>query len=182
MCRRSLTLLLCTVCVTFAHAETESAYSYYVERTDVGGVRLTDRPEEQTVELRWVRAPMVFLQREGEIADDPAPNRFVKITSPVEDEAVRSNAGNLMVHAEFSPVESGDISCELMLNGEWLANSKDGTFLLENLDRGRHRLKVRLKDAEDEILAESQEVNFQLLRYAIPRDQHSSRQSQKQHT
>ncbi len=171
MCWRSLTLLLCSVCVISAHAETMSAYSYYVERTDAGGVRLTDRPEAEDVELQWVTVPMVLMQRQGETADDPASNFFVKITSPVEDQAVRSNAGHLVVHTEFSPVESDAISCELLLNGEWLAKSTDGTFLLENLDRGRHWLKARLKDAEDNILAESQQVNFQLLRYAISRDQ-----------
>ena len=170
MCSRFSLLLLSAVCLTATHAETESAYAYYIERTDTGGVRLTDRPSTGHAELHWISAPAVFSPREVEIRDNSASDLFVEITSPFEDEAVRSNSGNLVVHVDFPPEEWGDISCELMLNGQWLATSTAGTFLLENLDRGRHRLKARLKDAEDNVLAVSEEVSFHLLRYAIPRD------------
>ena len=172
MCSRLIFLLLFAVCVTTTHAETESGYAYYIERTDTGGVRLTDRPGTKHAELHWIRAPAEFSLRKVEIRDDSASDLFVEITSPAQDEAVRSNAGNLVVHVEFPPDELGDVSCELMLNGQWLATSTAGTFLLEDLDRGRHRLKARLKDAEDKVLAVSDEVNFQFLRYAIPREQH----------
>lgn len=167
MCSRLSLLLLSAVCLTATHAETESAYAYYIERTDTGGVRLTDRP---SAELQWVRAPVTFSPGEVEIEDNSTSEPYVRIASPIESEAVRSNAGKLVVQAEFPPVESDDVSCELMLDGQWVATSKAGTFLLENLDRGPHRLKARLKDAQEKVLAVSEEVNFHLLRYAIPRD------------
>lgn len=170
MCSRLLTFLLCTVCLCAAEAATDLPFTYFVESTDAGGVRFTDRPSAQSAKRQWVGEPMVLLQREVEIQDDPAANPFVEIIYPIEDGAVRSNAGNLVVHTVFSPAQSDAISQELMLNGRWLATSIEGTFFLENLERGRHQLKVRLKDAEDKVLAESQEVHFQLLRYAIPRD------------
>ena len=162
-------LLLGTVWVTATHAETEPAYAYYLERIDSGSVRFTDHP---SAELRWVGAPLAYsLQDFEKTADDSMPRPFVTITSPVDEQAVRSNAGKLMVRAEFGSGESGAVSCELNLNGRWLAKSADCEFPLENLDRGRHRLQVRLKDVEDNVLAQSQEVDFHLLKYAIPPDQ-----------
>lgn len=172
MFRRCFILMLLTVGQTTVQAESESDYSYYRECTDSGGALFTDRPRSRSSELRSVRAPLGFSfpQVQG-IGDDSTSQAFVKITSPLEGEAVRSNLGQLKVHAEFGPPESGNFSCELALNGQWITSSAECEFLLEHLERGQHRLQVRLKDAEDELLAQSEELSFHLLRYAIPRDQ-----------
>ena len=144
--------------------------SIYVERTESGAVRFTDQPNAEDASLHRLTPPLVVslpeprAEERGALA---APQ--VEILAPRDDEAIRSNHGELKVRAQSSAPDQTPFVWGLLVDGALLERSGRGEFVLQNVDRGTHRLKVRLMNPEGDVLAESDEVRFHMLRYAIPR-------------
>jgi hypothetical protein len=92
----------------------------------------------------------------------------VRITEPGDDEAVRENAGNVVVAVAVSPALRGDHHLVLTLDDEPLdAEPEDNVFTLGNLDRGTHIATAEIIDASGAIVAQSQPVTFHVLRAGI---------------
>lgn len=105
-------------------------------------------------------------------AELPVPNYQVTITSPVNDESIRANAGDVTVALYVTPVLNAKRADQLLIEvdgreqGDLIATVD---FVLSNLDRGTHTVKVSVVDNKGKILASSKSVIFHLQRYSLPR-------------
>ena len=91
----------------------------------------------------------------------------VQITDPTDDQAIRENAGNVVIAVMLSPALRGDHRLVLNLDEAPLeAEPEDGVFALTNLDRGTHIATAQVIDADGAIIAESAPVTFHVLRAA----------------
>ena len=97
----------------------------------------------------------------------PASYTDAVIISPADDTAVRSNVGNLTVRGQVSPkLESGH-RAQLLLDGvPQGAPSRTLEFSLENIDRGTHRLRIRILDVADNPVFSGAPSTFHLLRHS----------------
>jgi len=92
---------------------------------------------------------------------------LVQITDPGNDEAVRENAGNVLIAVAISPTLRGDHHLVLLLDDAPVeADAEDNVFQISNVDRGTHVATVQVVDAGGAIVAESAPVTFHMLRAA----------------
>lgn len=88
----------------------------------------------------------------------------VTLLSPSAEETVRSNEGNVQVVARVdAPLRVGDVF-EVVLDGRVMARNAGGSFGLTGIDRGEHRVFVRLVDEQGLAVANSATHTFYLHR------------------
>jgi hypothetical protein len=93
--------------------------------------------------------------------------RAIEIVDPTADEAIRENAGNLVVSVATVPAVRGDHRLVLVMDGRALALESSGSvFTLANIDRGSHTISARIVDSSEATVTESAPVTFHMLRAA----------------
>ncbi|MCY4040733.1 MAG: hypothetical protein OXF72_05685 [Gammaproteobacteria bacterium] len=165
-------ILLVLVCRgAGADASSSISSNIYVERLESGAVRFTDQPQRPDAEVwqtEMTQVTDITMPVRKSAEQHALDARAVEILSPHEDEAIRSNRGQLNIRVKLDAPQPADSEYTFLLNDEFAATNREGALLLDNVDRGTHSLQVRLMDAEGEVLAQSDAVRFHMLRYAIP--------------
>lgn len=150
---------------------------------DNGNQVYSDQPTEnaEKVELRhsMIYTPVEIpelsedamdTQSEEADASIPAPNYKLSVVSPEDDAGIRVNNGNVMVNLQLIPAlvpERGDL-IQLYLDGLPAGMPMPQlNFMLENLDRGTHKLSAVVLNASGEVLAESETITFHLQRTSV---------------
>ncbi len=104
--------------------------------------------------------------------DEKANDQFygaLTITSPVDDENVRENAGNVTVTVKLEPpnLRPGH-RIRLLLDGSPTGGANTtGQFALTNVDRGTHSLKAEVVDEAGTLIYAGSSSTFHLQRYSI---------------
>ena len=91
----------------------------------------------------------------------------VEIVSPANDEAIRSNSGDITIQISSSPALQGNHLYVVLVNGNKLQETAAGTVILTNLDRGSHTAVVEIQDEQEQTLATSSPITFHLLRASV---------------
>ena len=150
---------------------------------DNGNQVYSDQPTEnaEKVELRhsMIYTPVEIpelsedaMDTQSEEADAPipAPNYKLSVVSPENDAGIRVNNGNVMVNLQLIPAlvpERGDL-IQLYLDGLPAGMPMpQPNFMLENLDRGTHKLSAVVLNASGEVLAQSETITFHLQRTSV---------------
>lgn len=126
-----------------------------------GNVIFTDRPPSRAneeAETVKVQPPNTFPSEEAAVSAGSLPalgnvNADVEyrlaISSPANDETVRSNNGNVDIVTIVRPSLGSDHQLMLLLDGQALDIEPDGdTWHLYNLDRGTHTLVLEVVDPD----------------------------------
>ena len=93
-----------------------------------------------------------------------APQPYtVAITEPVDDAAVRDNAGNISVSASVEPGLSSGDRLVIYMDGKEVGTG--AAVNLQNVDRGTHQLRAVIKDKNGRIRKSSKSVSFHMLRH-----------------
>ncbi len=146
-----------------------------------GNVMYSDKPPfegaEQLDPPHLTTTPAVKVVKKKPKPEDTGPTieedfRYsqFQITSPLNDEAIRSNPGNISVSFLVKP------ALNLRL-GHFITIKIDGTvvrdkvksssgILLQNIDRGTHTITASLKDKNGQTLMSSNPVKMHLLRHS----------------
>lgn len=146
-------------------------YSY----TDASGNRVfTDRPTGAAAERVTLKPANGMPPVEppaatpAEPATAPAIRYALQILTPAEDQTIRDNAGNLQVIASGTPALQPGHLYQLLLDGEALGSAgADTHFELRNIDRGTHRVQLRVVDGNANELARSPAQTFHLIRTSL---------------
>lgn len=150
---------------------------------DNGNQVYSDQPTEnaEKVELRhsMIYTPVEIPELSEEAMDSqseevdasiPAPNYKLSVVSPENDAGIRVNNGNVMVNLQLIPAlvpERGDL-IQLYLDGLPAGMPMPQlNFMLENLDRGTHKLSAVVLNASGEVLAQSETITFHLQRTSV---------------
>lgn len=108
-------------------------------------------------------------QQTEEVAD-AAPEYQLSIVSPENDAEIRANNGEVVVNLQIQPAliaERGDL-IQLYLDDLPAGMPQSQlSFMLENIDRGTHKLAAFVLNASGEVIAQSEPVSFHLLRSSI---------------
>ncbi len=95
------------------------------------------------------------------------PYTSARLIFPSAGEAVRANGGELSVEVQITPVLHSGHRAQLLLDGVPQGPSRPSPrFHLVGVDRGEHRLQVRVVDADGEILFNGKQSIFYLLRHS----------------
>ncbi|RJQ46279.1 MAG: DUF4124 domain-containing protein [Gammaproteobacteria bacterium] len=94
----------------------------------------------------------------------------VAIVKPKNDEAVRSNNGNLDVELALEPAFDSTLGHQFMVSVDGKPFGEAQTqpsFQLLNLDRGTHSLRVEVKDAQGKTVGDTGSIVFHILRVSV---------------
>ncbi|HSG89849.1 MAG TPA: DUF4124 domain-containing protein [Pseudomonadales bacterium] len=160
------------LCILVLPLLAAAAEPIYKTRGADGTPVFTDRPGAAPAEAVTLPAPNTMAPVEvpprGRSDDaresTPGPAYEVAILSPGESETLRSNNGDLTVVGSVDPELGEDDRLQLLLDGRTVATSRDGSFQLTALDRGEHRIQVRVIDGEGRVHAASPVRTLYLLR------------------
>jgi len=121
-----------------------------------------------------IRQEMDRRQEEKKKIEEEARNvsYTIAITDPVNDSAIRDNAGNVTISVRMQPRLVDGHQAELHMDGRKIRGlSGTGSVQLNNVDRGTHQFSARIVDRTGRVLAQSDTVEVSVLRYTMPRKQ-----------
>lgn len=171
-----LTAILLAVTWVAAGADTDTVYKTVDEQ---GNVIFTDTPTTGAEEIQ-VREPQTVRNPEADSyrhkprrATPRAAARYsaIAISSPADDSTIQDNAGNVNVAVTTTPPLRGGDQIEITIDGGKVASGTQGSYTLNNIDRGTHIVIARIVNAGGKVLTLSAPVTFHLRRQAISRTQ-----------
>ncbi len=102
----------------------------------------------------------------------PFQYESIRILSPQDDEAIRSNNGNLSLRGELRPGLQSNLEhhLEWLLDGKVMPGVSSLNPSLKNLDRGTHQLQLRVVNFKGEAVIQSPTISFHILRVRLGRE------------
>ncbi len=99
----------------------------------------------------------------------PFQYESIRIVSPRNDEALRSNNGNLSIRGELIPSLQSKLEHHLqwLLDAKAVPGANSLNLDLKNLDRGTHQLQLRVLNADGEAVIQTPVISFHILRVAL---------------
>lgn len=177
--KRLLPIVLVLLPLTLAAADGK----IYRSVDEDGNVTYSDQPpsdDAEPVELDpLTTVPAAGTDRRGDGDEDgdgedeePAHPGYqgLEIVYPTADEAIRHNGGQVPFRLELRPegVELDEQHrVEILLDGSVRGSDNALTITVGPVDRGPHEVSARVVDAGGNVLAQSQSVNFFLLRHSV---------------
>lgn len=144
MTRASILVLLCLT--TFAWADTLT--TVYKRKLPDGSVSYSDQASDQAEVMEVQPVPTVpalkadlpaTKQKPAEAKD---PYEVLSIASPAHDTAFYSGNGNVNVSVSISPALKRGHQIQLSLDGKVIGTQASTGFMIPNVDRGTHQLKL----------------------------------------
>jgi hypothetical protein len=138
---------------------------YFSDRPGPDATRVEVAPA-QTISLPTVSGPAETVGKKDEAVS--GYSEFA-IVSPLSDEGVRANDGNVTVRLSLQPKLQSGHTIMLKIDGEDGAQVKAGDDMaieLTNLSRGRHTVEAVVVDAQGNALIQTASVSFNVLRVA----------------
>lgn len=91
----------------------------------------------------------------------------LSIVQPKHDQAIRSNNGSLTIKVRTTPAMQTEDLLEVYLDGTRQGEPAHTLVVnVQNIDRGTHKLKAQIVDGKGNVLVESNDVTFHLLRHS----------------
>ena len=111
--------------------------------------------------------------RKQQSVESPTPKKIdykLLVTNPLDDSAIRNNAGNIGLTLSISPSVKPGHRAELMMDGIKIRDVLgNGIVELTNVDRGTHAFNMRVIDEGGDVVTEGPTNNISVLRYSLPR-------------
>lgn len=92
----------------------------------------------------------------------------VRLVQPIDQATIRDNNGSVYVAVQVSPTYQPEHQVRVLLNGsEVISPQNRSVFMLKDVYRGEHQLKVELLDANGKIIASSNPRTFYMHRASV---------------
>lgn len=161
------TLIITLLCSNVFAASTK----IYVWKNDDGVLVFSDstQPGAEEVEVREpntassVDTSMLDLTPKI-IKDDYQ----VEINQPKENTTIRDNTGSVYVAGSIKPIFKKGLNIQLYLDGKpYEKPQSHSMFVLRNIDRGEHIIKMQLLNEKGKVIASSKSITFYMHRAAV---------------
>ncbi|MCG7566690.1 DUF4124 domain-containing protein [Pseudoalteromonas sp. CnMc7-15] len=147
--------------------------SIYVWKDENGVLVFSDSPRKGAEKVKLNSPAMSMPSTNTQILEqdnsaDQGVNFSVAITTPNQEETIRDNTGSVHVTGQVSPRFMQGHRVQLMLDGKPYDKPQSSTvFVMRNVDRGAHQVRLRLVDGNGKQLATSEPVTFYLHRRSV---------------
>ena len=157
---------------------TRSTAEVYKHVDDKGNVTYSDAPQKKGDQPISLPEPTTIkitpAPKSGTSASHkkpPSQKAFeydsVAIISPNNDEAIRSNSGDITIQISSSPsLQTGHLYA-VIVDGAKKLDSAAASVTLTNLDRGTHTAKIEIHNDQGQTIASSAPVSFHILRQSV---------------
>jgi len=143
-----------------------SAAEVYRSVDAQGNVVFSDQPTDDSEKIELKELPVVpGMQDIPPPVTRPIPvprYRTVAIINPENDETYFRSQGDLVVAIQIEPRLSGSDTVVLYLNEQEYGSGRTTVFKIPELDRGTHQVRAVIKDANGDIVMNSDPVTFHM--------------------
>lgn len=92
----------------------------------------------------------------------------VEISQPAENATIRDNTGSVYVSGRIKPIFKQGLKIQLMLdNKPYEKPQSHSMFVLRDIERGEHQLKMDLINNKGKVIASSKAVTFYMHRASV---------------
>ena len=92
----------------------------------------------------------------------------ITINSPKNNATVRDNTGSVYISAIIEPIFKHGLTIQLILDGKpYQPPQPDTRFILRNLDRGEHQIKMQVLNEKGKVIALSKSITFYMHRVSV---------------
>lgn len=158
-------LVLCTLTVqakSRIYAWTDENGNVVFSDTPKPGAELIEVDEQQTI-ISSVDTSILDVTPRAKVEEFQ-----VSITQPEDHATIRDNSGSIYISGQVSPVFKRGLKVQLFFNGEPHGEPQTrSVFILRNVDRGEHKIKLDLIDNQGKVIASSKERTIYLHRARI---------------
>lgn len=144
---------------------------------DQGVVHYSDEPHPGAETLEPGSPPVVetrmpdmpSFERDNGDEEPAARYRRLEVTYPENDQAVRSNAGDLVIRVALEPALRGGDRLVPLLDGAPVQalQTSPGEFLVNNVDRGTHTVGAQVESGEGRVRLRAEPVVVHLRRTSV---------------
>lgn len=118
--------------------------------------------------------PQTDAVQEEEKAEKPTQYSYLKITSPEHDATIRNNQGTFSISFTNKPaldVKQGHYF-SVSMDGKTVQNKlQSASAHFSNIDRGSHKIGVKIHDKQGKVLRKSKGITIHLHRFSASRKQ-----------
>ncbi|GHE94162.1 hypothetical protein GCM10011501_24630 [Thalassotalea profundi] len=160
--------LLSVLCAEVSAGSTK----IYVWRNADGVLVYSDSPKPGAEEVN-VNSPNISSSSVDTSILDITPkvieNTYqVEITQPENNATIRDNTGSVYVSGRIKPIFKRGLTIALILDGKpYLKPQTHSMFVLRNIDRGEHQIKMDLLDEKGKVIASSTPITFYMHRASV---------------
>lgn len=149
-----------------------SAVEVYKSVDENGNTVFSDQPSDNAEKIEVKDIPTVpgFTDYPVDTHREPAVvERYseIAIINPKNDQTYWRGEGDLVVSVAMKPRLSAMDKVVLYLDGEEILADTGTTFVLSELDRGTHQLRVSIRDRDGTIIKSSETVSFHVKQTSI---------------
>jgi len=160
------------VLLTQAFAVFATSAKIYVWRNEQGILVFSDSPIPGAEEIDVSESNIVESSIDTSVLDIKPKaidnNYNVSITQPEHKATVRDNTGSVYVSGRIKPVFKRGLEIQLYLDGKPYKNTQTHSiFVLRDIDRGEHKIKMALLDEKGKVIATSSTVTFYMHRMSV---------------
>ena len=164
----------CLFYILFTQAFSAFAASakIYVWRNDQDVLVFSDSPEPGAEEVD-IKEPNTIKSSIDTSVLDIKPkvidnNYQVEIIQPENNATIRDNTGSAFVSARIKPIFKRGLTIQLYLDGKpYKKPQTHSMFVLRDIDRGEHQIKMSILDDKGKVIATSSSVTFYMHRISV---------------
>lgn len=144
----------------------------YVWRNASGDLVFSDSPKAGAEEIEVNDIQTVITSVDTSVLDITprviSEEYQVEITQPKDHTTIRDNSGSLFISGRVAPVFKRGFKVRLIMNGAIHGESQThSVFILRNVERGEHKIKLELINNQGKIIASSKERTVYLHRTRV---------------
>lgn len=168
--RHSL-LLLTLVIILLSSNIFAASTKIYVWRSDDGVLVFSDSPKPGAEEVE-VREPNTASSVDTSMLDLTPKvikdDYQVEINQPKENTTIRDNTGSVYVTGSIKPIFKQGLNIQLYLDDKpYEKPQPHSMFVLRNIDRGEHIIKMKLLNDKGKVIASSKSITFYMHRSSV---------------
>jgi len=144
----------------------------YVWRKANGVLVYSDSPKPGAEEIQ-VKSPNKMLSSIDTTVLDITPKAIeekyqVEITQPVNKATIRDNMGSVHISGRIKPIFKQGLTVQLQLDKQPYGKPQNHSmFVLRNVERGEHQLKIDLINDKGKVIASSKLTTFYMHRASV---------------
>jgi hypothetical protein len=165
-------LLLLTLVITLLSSNIFAASTkIYVWRSDDGVLVFSDSPKPGAEEVE-VREPNTASSVDTSMLDLTPKiikdDYQVEINQPKQNATIRDNTGSVYVTGSIKPIFKQGLNIQLYLDDKpYEKPQPHSMFVLRNIDRGEHIIKMKLLNDKGKVIASSKSITFYMHRSSV---------------
>jgi hypothetical protein len=158
-----ITLLSCNAFAT--------STKIYVWRSDDGVLVFSDSPKPGAEEVE-IKEPNSMSSIDTSVLDLTPKvikdDYQIQIDQPTMNATIRDNTGSVYVAGRIKPIFKKGLKIQLYLDGKSYAPPQlHSIFVLRNIDRGEHAIKMKLLNEQGKVIALSKPITFYMHRASV---------------